>query len=421
MDSLANEQKGLPLFGNNQYFAAGLGLFGIGTGLALLKQSFVAGLRFLSTHYVSSIEVTSKDPAYQWVLEWVGKNCKSLSKSYTLSTTLKGNGIVCCDLTPSPGTHFIKWNRTFIQFTRTRQTTSTDLTTGQPFESLTLACAGKNQTRFLVRLVDAAKQEALQASRDKLLVYTNFANEWRLYGNPIRTRPLESVILQEPIASSTLQDMDEFLRSSAWYRHTGIPFRRGYLLYGPPGTGKTSFIHALAGHFGMSVALLNFSQGSVGNERIGHLFNNLPEKTILLLEDVDRIFGEEGERLSPSGLLNALDGVATGGEGRIIFMTTNHLEKLDEALIRPGRIDVRQYVGNVSGEQAERMFLRFFPSHETIAKQFGNAVESCMIPPSPATIQAHLILHKKDAQAALKTLLEKCTRQTESESLHGTQ
>ncbi len=52
--------------------------------------------------------------------------------------------------------------------------------------------------------------------------------------------------------------MAEFLHSFPWYQHRGIPFRRGYLLYGPPGTGKTSLIHALASHFGMSVALLVF-------------------------------------------------------------------------------------------------------------------------------------------------------------------
>ena len=403
MDTLSRDNGGEVSFGKNQYFTAGLGLFGVGTGLALLRQSLVKGFRFLSTHYVSSIEVTSKDPAYRWVLDWIGKNCKLSSRNYTLSTTLKGNGIVTCDLTPSPGIHFIKWNRSYIQLTRTRQTTSIDLATGTPFESLTLSCVGKNQSKFLVGLIDAAKLDALQESSSRLIIYTSFANEWRPFGNPIPTRQLESVILQEPICKTIVQDMAEFLHSFPWYQHRGIPFRRGYLLYGPPGTGKTSLIHALASHFGMSVALLDFGQNLVTTDRIIHLFNNLPEKTILLLEDVDRIFEREA-RLTPSRLLNALDGIGAG-EGRIIFMTTNHLNMLDDALIRPGRIDLKVFIGNANGEQAERMFRRFFPTaSQLLGKEFGMEVERSKFSLSPATIQALLIEHKNDAQEALDSI-----------------
>ena len=60
-----------------------------------------------------------------------------------------------------------------------------------------------------------------------------------------------------------------------------------------------------------------------------------------------------------SGFLNALDGVASGEE-RIIFMTTNHVEKLDPALIRPGRVDLMEHIDDASPEQARRLFERFF-------------------------------------------------------------
>jgi mitochondrial chaperone BCS1 len=60
-----------------------------------------------------------------------------------------------------------------------------------------------------------------------------------------------------------------------------------------------------------------------------------------------------------SGLLNALDGVASSEE-RIIFMTTNHIERLDPALIRPGRVDLQEFIGDATPEQARRLFLRFY-------------------------------------------------------------
>lgn len=60
-----------------------------------------------------------------------------------------------------------------------------------------------------------------------------------------------------------------------------------------------------------------------------------------------------------SGFLNALDGVASGEE-RIIFMTTNHVGKLDPALIRPGRVDLMQLIDDATPEQASTLFNRFY-------------------------------------------------------------
>lgn len=60
-----------------------------------------------------------------------------------------------------------------------------------------------------------------------------------------------------------------------------------------------------------------------------------------------------------SGLLNALDGVASSEE-RIIFMTTNHFSHLDPALIRPGRVDLQEFLDDAAGEQAKRLFVKFY-------------------------------------------------------------
>jgi chaperone BCS1 len=60
-----------------------------------------------------------------------------------------------------------------------------------------------------------------------------------------------------------------------------------------------------------------------------------------------------------SGLLNALDGVASSEE-RIIFMTTNHAERLDPALIRPGRVDMKEMLDDAAGEQACRLYTKFY-------------------------------------------------------------
>lgn len=80
-----------------------------------------------------------------------------------------------------------------------------------------------------------------------------------------------------------------------------------------------------------------------------------------------------------SGFLNALDGVASGEE-RIIFMTTNHPERLDPALIRPGRVDLAEFIDDASPIQARTLFSRFYGGGGAIDEEelesLGRALES---------------------------------------------
>ena len=102
-------------------------------------------------------------------------------------------------------------------------------------------------------------------------------------------------------------------------------------------------------------------------------------------------------------LLNALDGVAaTEGGGRIIFMTTNHIEKLPEVLIRPGRIDVKEYIGLASSQQVRKMFLKFFPDKFDMAEKFCQKVPP--LTTSMAQLQAFLIVYKSSPEQALNEI-----------------
>lgn len=76
-----------------------------------------------------------------------------------------------------------------------------------------------------------------------------------------------------------------------------------------------------------------------------------------------------------SGFLNALDGVASGEE-RIVFLTTNHVERLDPALIRPGRVDLVELIDDATPEQAETLFSRFYGDEgdKDSLKRLGNAL-----------------------------------------------
>ena len=81
-----------------------------------------------------------------------------------------------------------------------------------------------------------------------------------------------------------------------------------------------------------------------------------------------------------SGFLNALDGVASGEE-RIVFMTTNHVGKLDPALIRPGRVDLSQLVDDASSSQAKQLFSQFYADVDdvdTLAEELEHLVSNAM-------------------------------------------
>jgi chaperone BCS1 len=147
------------------------------------------------------------------------------------------------------------------------------------------------------------------------------------------------------------------------------------------------------------------SERGLTDDRLNHLLSNVPERSIMLLEDIDAAFTKRTQSdhqgyqsmITFSGLLNSLDGVASAEE-RIIFLTTNHVEKLDPALIRPGRVDLKEYLGNASDYQIRKMFLRFYDSEE-LADKFVEKTSGKDI--STASLQGHFVYYKDRAQEAV--------------------
>jgi chaperone BCS1 len=76
-----------------------------------------------------------------------------------------------------------------------------------------------------------------------------------------------------------------------------------------------------------------------------------------------------------SGLLNAIDGVTSTTSQRLIFMTTNHLRKLDPALIRPGRIDLSLQIGNATLHQTLELFRKFYEEPELVEEMEKKLVQ----------------------------------------------
>jgi chaperone BCS1 len=212
-------------------------------------------------------------------------------------------------------------------------------------------------------------------------------------------RVLDSVVLEPGEKEYLLQDVAQFRNSKQRYERLGVPYHRGYLLYGPPGTGKTSLVSALAARFGLSIYIVNLADFT--DLSLMTAVNQVPRNSVLLFEDIDCMRSSQSRvgvdsvggqnppvtlskkqdvsaqhGITLSGLLNVLDGFYAP-TGVLFVMTTNHVEKLDQALLRPGRIDYKLYLGKASDYQKVELYRRFFPdASEVEAREFVEASQS---------------------------------------------
>lgn len=250
-------------------------------------------------------------------------------------------------------------------------------------EELTISCLGRSATpiqSFINRCRDIADSKA----QFFVIIYARdrFGMSWRpKYRKPLRR--LETVHFDDSEKNALMADIRKYLdpRTKKLYQSRSMPYRRGYLFYGPPGTGKSSLSTAIAGEFGLDLYEVKIPSVSHDGD-LEQMFQEIPPRCIVLLEDIDAVWASREQRLHQerqpisdnssersatpsisnvtlSGLLNVLDGVGSQ-EGRVVIMTTNKPDQLDAALTRPGRIDFKLYLGNISRRSAEQMFMRMF-------------------------------------------------------------
>lgn len=171
-----------------------------------------------------------------------------------------------------------------------------------------------------------------------------------------------------------------WLSKGEWYKERGIPWRRGILFKGPPGTGKSSLARAIAESLDLKMYVFHLS--TMSDQEFVEAWDSVASRSMVLFEDFDTVFNLRESQTTHGALtfecvLNKLSGVGTKN-GLVLIVTTNHPEKIDDALInRPGRIDVVVEVGPMQEQQRVMMaqkMLGDWPDLLTQAVTEGNGM-----------------------------------------------
>jgi chaperone BCS1 len=370
--------------------------------------------------------------------------------------------------TPTYGKHYFWYRGRLLAFTRDRGQEQAFLNSSEK-EEIRVSCFGRNPW-IIKELLDEAREMYMKRDETVTVIYRGSTkggtSECSWQRCMARTsRPFSTVILNDRVKKELIEDVTDYLDPATrrWYSNRGIPYRRGYLLHGPPGTGKSSLSLALAGFFKMRIYIVSLNSFTANEENLSALFAELPRRCVVLLEDIDtaglthtregeeaaggdvvletagntgggkKKRGKDGSnnspsantaigRLSLSALLNILDGVASQ-EGRVLIMTTNHLEKLDKALIRPGRVDMIVRFDKADRSMTAAIFKAIYarlegdeasPVAPAMSAPASNKTGSFtfMTPTSRAVTEQA----KKDQQAARQKQLEREKQEKEADA-----
>ena len=233
-------------------------------------------------------------------------------------------------------------------------------------------------------------------------------------------------IAMDPVKKDELiNDLLNFRKSKEYYARVGKAWKRGYLLYGPPGTGKSSLIAAMANLLEYDVYDLELT-AVTDNSLLRGLLMEMTSKSIVVVEDIDCSLDLAGKRktkndeeedarhiysnseeskVTLSGLLNFIDGIWSSSVGeRIIVFTTNHVDQLDPALIRPGRMDMHIELSYCRFEAFKVLARNYLDVEEhPIFADIRRLIEEVDV--VPADVAEHLMLGSRRGSAQI---LEQC-------------
>jgi chaperone BCS1 len=343
-----------PLGGNispQLIFTTIIGLYGITISSFLFRG--IPGMinSFFWRHFSTSLFISSDESCFDCLIELLldekitdkSRHIRFITKRHSSSKITKSIGI-------GSQLYFFRGQPLWISYTLSEKINGDK-------NYITLTKVGRSH-RLFDQLKDALIEISERVTDPNKITIFRFDSEserWR-YKGIILKRSFDTIFVSDDIKNKLVNHLSHFYSSGEWYHSRGIPYHTGILLYGEPGTGKTSLIKSLASYYNKKICILSAKD-------LDSLFNALdsvPENGIVVIEDIDTNASiqqrnensNDSEHVQEmqrclSDILNAMDGIISTEE-RVLVLTTNHIEKLDKAFIRPGRIDLAINISYVS-------------------------------------------------------------------------
>ena len=263
---------------------------------------------------------------------------------------------------------------------------------------------------ILLKFCDEAKKECEKIYNydkkkgDTIRLFYYKKEYWSLLSK-LPKRDIDTINLKEGEMDKLLENLKEFINDREMYINVGIPYKFVSLLYGLPGCGKTSTIYGVASYFNCDINVIPLIKGMTDGDVVDAIFTindnchmrSGCERNVIVIEDIDCIFherkeGDTNSGITLQGLLNCMDGF-TCSEGSIIFLTANHPEVLDEALLRSCRIDYSLEYNYADEYQTKKIYNKIIPNQKDNYKKFYNLINHKEY--TPAMLQEFLFYNRK--------------------------
>lgn len=300
------------------------------------------------------------------------------------------------------GTHFFFYKKRLFWFSKgTLQSSGSE----KEKQNIIIKTLGRNQTPLLNLVEDFA----VKPKESDLSIYA-YKDEWDIISR-VNKRPLSSVILRQDIKDDLVNNLNYFYNNRDWYIKRGLSYKQTYILHGLPGTGKSSTIKALASHFKKHICVIDIT--TMSNGAFEKAMASVPRNSMVLIEDFDSCralhsrdeetdntngMAELMEVLSLSKVLNVLDGVVSLND-TVVFLTTNHLEKIDAAMTRKGRVDYIYEIPHLEDAEVKEYIHLMYPE-AAIPDITFDTVAGC-------DLQSLYLEHREDLDAFVASLATK--------------
>lgn len=398
--------KLMGFYTTNPVAAGIISLYGLGLTTLLFRDIPSRIWSFFTDQMTTTLTINSQDNVYYETLRWLSRNkLHSFVRHLNLNNSKWGRDDKG-SLTIGYGNMYFMFKGRLFKFNRSEITANNTEYTKERV-NITLFGRSHNTFKQLINAVQASSKDQSKYTR----IYTWRSDCWELTTSKFK-RDLSTVVLDKTVKNAVVDHLDRFLsdQEQKWYVSNGVPYKTGILLSGPPGTGKTSLVKAICAKYEKDLYMLSLN--GMTDRVLQSALTSVEEGSIVVIEDIDG-FGLNLKRrssskvdeeksssfLTMSGILNSIDGVMSA-EKIILIATTNHPKKLDKALLREGRFDLKVNVGFMTADSFREYFGRFYPDFQLPKK--------LKIRPklAPSRLQKIIFDNRNDPKAALKEALK---------------